>query len=262
MQANVNGTTLYYETHGASGPWLTLSHSLACSTAMWAPQIAEFSKDYRVLAFDTRGHGRSDAPAGPYTLDQLADDLAGLLAHLGITQTHYCGLSMGGMIGQTFALKYPGVFRSLTLADTTSRYPAEAAGVWADRIRMAESGGMQPLVEPTLARWFTDPFRAARPDIMQSIGAQIAATPVAGYAGCCAALPKIDVTHRLKEIACPILVIVGEQDMGTPLSMAQEIHANAPGSKLTVLSPAAHLSNLEQPEAFNTALAGFLKGSA
>ncbi len=261
MKANVNGTNLYYEAHGTEGPWLTFSHSLACSTAMWGPQIAEFSRRFRVLSFDTRGHGQSDAPPGPYTLELLADDLAALLAKLGIAHTHFCGLSMGGMIGQTFALKYPGVFSSLTLADTTSRYPAEAAGAWADRIKTAQTQGMQPLVESTLARWFTEPFRAARPDITKTIGAQIAGTPVAGYSGCCEAIPKINLTQRLKEIACPILVIVGEQDMGTPLAMAQEIHANAPGSTLTVLSPAAHISNLEQPEAFNTALDGFLKRS-
>ena len=262
MKANVNGINLYYETHGTEGPWLTLSHSLGCSSAMWTPQIAEFSKRFRVLAFDTRGHGRSDAPQGPYTLEQLADDLAGLLAQLGIQQTHFCGLSMGGMIGQTFALKYPRVFSSLTLANTTSRYPAEAQSTWADRIRIVESQGMQPLLEPTLGRWFTPAFREARPDIMKTIGAQIVATPAAGYAGCCAAIPQIDVTKRLGEIKCPILVIAGEQDMATPLAMAQEMHTNAPGSTLAVLSPAAHLSNLEQPEAFSAALDGVRKRAA
>ncbi len=254
MKATVNGTGIHYEVHGTQGPWLTLSHSLACNSAMWAPQIAEFSKRFRVLAFDTRGHGQSDAPEGAYTLEQLADDLDGLLKHLHIETTHYCGLSMGGMIGQTYALKHPGVFRSLTLADTTSRYPAEGAALWADRIKIAQTQGMQPLVEPTLARWFTEPFRKQQAATVATIAAQIAATPVAGYAGCCQAIPKINLTHRLKEIGCPILVIVGEQDMGTPLAMAREIHENAPGSKLTVLSPAAHISNLEQPEAFNKAL--------
>lgn len=258
MKANVNGTAIHYEIHGTQGPWLTFSHSLACSSAMWAPQIPEFSKRHRVLAFDTRGHGQSDAPEGAYTLEQLADDLDGLLKHLKIDKTHFCGLSMGGMIGQTYALKHPGVFQSLTLADTTSRYPTEGASLWVDRIKTARAQGMQPLVEPTLARWFTEPFRAQRADIVKAIGAQIAATPVAGYAGCCEAIPKINVTARLKEIACPILVIVGEQDMGTPLAMAREIHENAPGSQLAVLSPAAHLSNLEQPEAFSKALADFL----
>lgn len=258
MKATVNGTGIHYEVHGTRGPWLTFSHSLACSSAMWAPQIAEFSNRFRVLAFDTRGHGQSDAPGGAYTLEQLADDLDGLLNHLHIENTHYCGLSMGGMIGQTYALKHPGVFQSLTLADTTSRYPAEGAALWTDRIRIAQTQGMQPLVEPTLSRWFTEPFRKQHAATVSTIAAQIAATPVAGYAGCCQAIPKINLTHRLKEITCPILVIVGEQDMGTPLSMAREIHENAPGSKLTVLSPAAHISNLEQPGAFNKALDGFL----
>ena len=262
MNANVNGITLNYELHGGKGPWLVLSHSLACSTAMWAPQIAEFSTRFRVLAFDTRGHGKSDAPAGAYTLEQLADDLAGLLKVLGIAQAHFCGLSMGGMIGQTFALKYPGVFNSLTLADTTSSYPAQAGAAWTERINIAQTQGMQPLVEPTLGRWFTEGFRKAQPAIVAAIGAQILATPVAGYVGCCQALPKINLTARLKEIACPILVIVGEQDMGTPLAMAQEIHANAPGSKLSVLSPAAHISNIEQPQAFNQALADFLRSTS
>ncbi len=258
MKATVNGTGIHYEVHGTQGPWLTFSHSLACSSAMWAPQIAEFSKRFRVLAFDTRGHGQSDALEGAYTLEQLADDLDGLLKLLHIEKTHYCGLSMGGMIGQTYALKHPGVFQSLTLADTTSRYPAEGAALWADRIKIAQTQGMQALVEPTLARWFTEPFRKQQAATVATIAAQIAATPVAGYAGCCQAIPKINLTHRLKEITCPILVIVGEQDMGTPLAMAREIHENAPGSKLTVLSPAAHISNIEQPEAFNKALDGFL----
>jgi len=261
MKAKVNGIEINYEIHGKEGaPWLTLSHSLACSVRMWDDQIASFGDRYRILAFDTRGHGASAAPAAPYTLEALADDLSGLLKHLAIERTHFVGLSMGGMIGQTFALKYPGVFTSLTLADTTSRYPAEAAPVWADRIRMAEEKGMQPLVQPTLERWFTEPFRKAKPDIVARVGALIAGTPVAGFVGCCHAIPKINLTARLKEIRCPILVIVGEQDMGTPLAMAREIHDNAPGSKLVILENAAHLSNMEKPREFDRALSEFLSG--
>ena len=132
MKAKVNGIEIGYELHGKEGaPWLTLSHSLACSVRMWNPQIAAFKDRYRILAFDTRGHGASAAPKGPYTLEALADDLKGLLDQLGIQRTHFAGLSMGGMIGETFALKYPGVFASLVLADTTSRVPAEAAPLWA-----------------------------------------------------------------------------------------------------------------------------------
>ena len=260
MKAKTNGIETYYELHGKEGlPWLVLSHSLACSVRMWDEQIAAFRDRYRILAYDTRGHGGSDAPAGAYTLELLADDLKALLEHLRVARAHYCGLSMGGMIGQTYALKYPGMFASLTLADTTSRIPAEALPVWQDRIRTAGSQGMQPLVEPTLARWFTEPYRKAQPQTMRRIGDLIASTPVAGYAGCCQAIPKINLTSRLKEIRCPMLILVGEDDPGTPVAMSKEIQENAPGSKLVVLPHAAHLSNIEQSGGFNRALDEFLK---
>lgn len=259
MKAKTNGIETHYELHGREGaPWLVLSHSLACSTRMWDPQIEALKGEYRILAYDTRGHGASDAPGGAYTLDMLADDLKALLDHLGIASANYCGLSMGGMIGQTFALKYPGVFAKFALADTTCRYPAEAAPVWAERIRTAEAHGMAPLAQPTLERWFTAPFREKNPGVVDAIRKLILATPVAGYVGCSHALPKINLTARLKDIRCPILVIVGADDPGTPVSMAREIHDNAPGSKLVVLPQAAHLANLEQPEGFTRALREFL----
>jgi 3-oxoadipate enol-lactonase len=261
MKASIGGIEIYYEIHGREGaPWLTFSHSLACSVRMWDEQVRAFEGRYRILLYDTRGHGASAAPPGPYSLEALAGDLKGLLDHLGIARTHFVGLSMGGMIGQTFALRYPSVFASLTLADTTSRYTAADQPVWTDRIRTAETQGMQPLVAPTLGRWFTEPFHKARPELVQRIGALIAATPVAGYAGCSHAIPRIDLTARLKEIRCPILVICGEQDPSTPPAMAREIHVNAPGSRLKLIPQAAHLSNLEQPEAFNRALSRFLEG--
>ena len=262
MKTRANGIEVNYELHGREGaPWLVLSHSLACSVRMWDPQIAALKDRYRILAYDTRGHGASEAPKGAYTLELLADDLHFLLKELNIGKAHFCGLSMGGMIGQTFALKYPGVFRTLTLADTTSRYPAEAAPLWAERIKTAETKGMEPLAQPTLERWFTEPFRKANPAAVDAIRKLILATPPAGYAGCSHAIPKINLTARLKEIKCPILVIVGEQDPGTPLAMAKEIHDNAPGSRLVVLPQAAHLANLEQPEAFTRALGDFLSSN-
>ena len=259
MKTRINGIEANYELHGREGaPWLVLSHSLACSVRMWDPQIAALKDRYRILACDTRGHGGSEAPKGAYTLELLADDLKALIDHVGAKNPHYCGLSMGGMIGQTFALKYPGVFRTLMLADTTSRYPAEAWPLWQDRIKIAEEKGMAPLVEPTLQRWFTEPFRKSSPAPVAAIGRLIASTPVAGYVGCCHAIPKINLTARLKEIKCPVLVICGEQDPGTPPAMAREIHDNAPGSKLVMIPQAAHLSNLEQPAAFTKAMQEFL----
>ena len=259
MKATVNGIDTYYEIHGKPGaPWLAFSHSLACNLRMWDAQVAALEDRFRILLYDTRGHGQSAAPRGPYTLEGLADDLRALLSQLDIQRLHFVGLSMGGMIGQTFALKYPGLLSSLTLADTTSRYPAEAAALWAARIQTAEKQGMQPLVQPTLERWFTEGFRKRAPDKVRAIGGAIAATPVPGYVGCSHAIPRIDVTARLKEIACPVLVLCGDQDPGTPPAMSREIHASTPGSRLVRLPDAAHLSNIEQPEAFNKALAEFL----
>lgn len=260
MKLKANGIEVNYELHGKEGaPWLVLSHSLACSVRMWDPQIAALKDRYRILAYDTRGHGATEAPQGAYTLETLADDLFFLLKELKVGTPHYCGLSMGGMIGQTFALKYPGVLKTLTLADTTSRYPAEAAPVWAERIKTASERGMGPLAQPTLERWFTETFRKANPAVVNGIRKLILATPVAGFVGCSHAIPKINLTARLKEIECPILVIVGEQDPGTPVAMAKEIHDNAPGSKLVVIPQAAHLANLEQPAAFTRALEQFLQ---
>jgi len=259
MKAKTNGIETRYEIHGREGAeWLVFSHSLACSARMWEPQIAAFRDRYRILAYDTRGHGASDAPPGPYTLELLADDLAALLEHLDIRNAHFCGLSMGGMIGQTFALRHPGRLRTLVLADTTSRYPPEAAVLWAERIRTAETQGMAALAQPTLERWFTRAFRERHPEVVERVRALILATPVAGYVGCCHAIPKIDLTARLKEIRCPALVIVGAEDPGTPPAMAREIHDNLPGSEYVEIPGAAHLANLEQPQAFDRALGDFL----
>ncbi|MGE5523953.1 MAG: alpha/beta fold hydrolase [Rhodospirillaceae bacterium] len=249
---------LHFRIEG-EGPWVTMSHSLACNISMWDEQAALLVKNgYRVLRFDTRGHGRSPAPAGDYTLEQLADDVHELFAEVGITRTHWVGLSMGGMIGETYALKYPGVFQSMVLADTTSRRPRGADTMWGERIRVAREQGMDALVESTLARWFTVPYRKARPDVMKRIGEDIRNTPVAGFAGCCHAISKVDVLERLPEIQCRVLIMVGEHDHGTPPEMARQIHENLPGSSLLVIPSAAHLSNIEQPEIFNRALLGFL----
>lgn len=258
MKTKANGIQINYEIHGDKGPWVTLSHSLACNLHMWDGQIALLKGRYRVLAIDTRGHGASDAPAAAYSMDLLADDLKGLLDALGVRETHFAGLSMGGMIGMTFALKYPGVFKTLMLCDTSSRIPAEAAAVWEGRIKTAREQGMAPLVQPTLERWFTEPFRKSRPDMMKKVGDMIRATPAVGYAGCCHAIPKINLTDRLGAIKCPVQIIVGEQDVGTPVAMSEAIHKAIPGSELVIVPSASHLSNLEQPEAFNTALSRFL----
>ena len=257
MKVKANGIEINYEIEG-SGPWLTMSHSLACNLHMWDPQMPALTKKFKVLRFDTRGHGQSSAPAGEYTLEQLADDLKGLLDALKIKQTHYAGLSMGGMIAQAFALKYPGVFQSMVLADTTSRRPPNAAQMWGERIQNAQTKGMGAIVQGTLERWFTEPYRNARKDVMEKIGNDIRNTPVNGFVGCCHAISKVDYLDRLKEIKVPALVMVGEQDHGTPPEAARAIQAALPGSELKIIPSAAHLSNVEQEQVFNEAMLGFL----
>ncbi len=257
MKLTANGIDIHYALEG-DGPVVTMSHSLGCSLSMWDDQARALKGRYRVLRFDTRGHGQTSAPPGAYTLDQMADDLYGLLTGLGVKETHFVGLSMGGMIGQVFALKHPAMVRSLILCDTTSRYPKEARPMWEERIRTVEAKGMEPLVEPTLQRWFTAPFRQRRRDVMERVGAMVKSTPAQGYIGCSHAIPKIDVTDRLREVRCPALVIVGEEDPGTPVEMARAIHAALPMAELAILRSASHLSNMEQPEEFNRVLLGFL----
>jgi 3-oxoadipate enol-lactonase len=239
------------------GPWLTMSHSLACNVSMWDEQVELLAKKFKVLRYDTRGHGGSSAPPGPYTLDQLADDAKALFDALGIKRTHWVGLSMGGMIAQAFALKHPGFFQSMVLADTSSRRPPNAAEMWGARVKIAKEQGMDALLESTLSRWFTEPYRKTHKDVMERIARDIRSTPAAGYAGACEAIARVDYLDRLKEIDCPTLVIVGAEDHGTPPEMARQIQQNLRGSELVMIPSAAHLSNIEQTEAFNRALSAF-----
>jgi len=257
MRVQANGIDIHYRITG-SGPWVTLSHSLACDLSMWDEQVAQLSARYTVLRFDSRGHGGSGAPSGPYTLEQMADDVVGLLDALGIERTHFVGLSMGGMIAQHVALKAPERLASLVLAGTSSRLPPEVLPVWQERIRTASEQGMEAMVEPTLQRWFTAPYRASHPHVMARIAALIRATPLAGFVGCCHAVPRIDVTARLRGLEMPALILVGDQDGGTPPSMAQEMHEAIAGSRFEVIADASHLSNIEQADRFNALLADFL----
>ena len=259
MNITVNGISVHYTLEGpASGPVITMSNSLASNLSMWEPQMPVLTSHYRVLRYDTRGHGGTEATAGPYSLDELSEDVRALLRALGITRTHFIGLSMGGMIGQIIAIKYPQMLQSLVLCDTMSRVPTEAKPMWDDRIHTAETGGMEPLVEPTLARWFTEPFRQKGSPVLDQVRTMIRSTPPRGYTGCCHAIAALNLTDHLKAITLPTLIIVGEDDPATPVAASHVIHEQVRGSELVILKSAAHLSNLEQPEAFNQALTAFL----
>ncbi len=257
MKLKANGIQISYSVDG-DGPWVVMSHSLACNLSMWDEQAAALAKRYKVLRYDLRGHGGTDAPAGDYTFDMLAYDAHALLEALGIKACHWVGLSIGGMIGQAFALKFPGVFKSLVLADTSSRNPPEAKAVWEARVKTARETGMEGVVEPTLQRWLTEPYRKSHPETAARLAAMIRATPVAGYAGCCAAIATLNFTDQLHKIKSPTLVIVGEQDPGAPPEVARVIHEKIAGSELVVIPSAAHIANLEQTAAFNRTLVSFL----
>jgi 3-oxoadipate enol-lactonase len=165
---------------------------------------------------------------------------------------------MGGMIGQTLALKAPELFTSLSLCDTSSRIPPEAKPLWDERIHTAETKGMEPLVEPTLSRWFTAPFKERGGAVVETVRGMIRSTPAAGYIGCCQAISGLNLTDRIGAIRVPTLIIVGEEDQGTPVAASKVMNEKIHGSQLVILKSAAHLANMEQPEAFTNALTGFL----
>jgi 3-oxoadipate enol-lactonase len=253
--AKVNGTEIHYELQGKQGSsWLILSHSLACSTRMWDPQVAALKDRYCILNYDMRGHGKSAAPAGPYTLDMLADDVLGLMKQLGIERAKYVGLSIGGMIGQHLALKEPKRFEKMVFADTGHTQTPEAIKQWEERIRIAQSQGMKPLVPGTMERWFTPAFRD-KPEA-RKIADIVASTPVAGYVGCGQAIMKLNTTARLKDIKLPVLAITGESDAAA--AGTQYIGEHVPGAKFVAIAQAAHIANIEQAERFNQALRDFL----
>ncbi|HYX67200.1 MAG TPA: alpha/beta fold hydrolase [Burkholderiales bacterium] len=255
MKAKVNGTELYYEIHGKRGTsWLVLSHSLACSTRMWDPQVDAFKGSHCILNYDMRGHGQSAAPAGPYTLEMLADDVLGLMKAVGAERAKFVGLSIGGMIGQTLALKNPGAFEKMVFADTTHTQSPDMIKQWDDRIRIARTQGMKALVPTTMERWFTAPFRD-KPEA-KKIADIVAATPVEGYVGCGQAIMKLNTTARLKDIKLPVLAITGESDAAAPGT--RYIGEHVPGAKFVSIAQASHIANIEQPEKFNQALREFL----
>ena len=259
MKITANGISMNYLLEGpANAPVVTLSHSLATNLSMWDPQIPSLTSRYRVLRYDTRGHGGTDAPEGAYTLEQLAEDARALLQALKIARTHFIGLSMGGFIGQILGLKYPQMLHGLVLCDTSSRVPPEARPTWDERIKVARGQGMQPHVEPTISRWFTAPFRDKHPEVVDPVRAMIRTTNPRGYIGCCQAIATLDLTDRLHSINVPTLIVVGEDDPGTPVAASRTIHEKIKGSELVILKSAMHLSNMEQPEAFNRAVSTFL----
>ena len=259
MKIKANGININCELSGEKqAPVVVLSHSLACSMVMWRPQLDLLESHFKVLRFDTRGHGGSDAPAGSYTLEQLVDDAIGILNELDFDRVYWVGLSMGGMIGQGLALSYPDRIERLVLADTAAIIPDEAQPVWQERLDSGHDMGMQAVAESTLERWFTPNYLAKNPPEIDQIRRQILDTPVAGYIGCSEAIRRLNYLNRLPAIEIPTLIMVGADDPGTPVAASEAMHAQIKDSKLVVIPDAAHLSNIEQTQIFNDSLITFL----
>ncbi|MGX4640219.1 bifunctional 4-carboxymuconolactone decarboxylase/3-oxoadipate enol-lactonase PcaCD [Massilia sp. SYSU DXS3249] len=239
---------------------VVLSHALGCDLTMWDSLANTLAADCRVIAYDHRGHGSSDAPDAMYAMADLADDAARLLRELDTGPVVWVGLSMGGMVGQELALRHPALVRALVLANTTGGYPEAARAVWEQRIATVREQGIEAIADAVMGRYFHDGFRAHKPATVARYRRRLVSTDAIGYVGCCDAVGKVDTAARLGQIGVPTLVIAGELDQGTPVAMAQVLADAIPGARLEVLGEASHLSAIEQPEAFAKSVVGFVAG--
>ena len=248
---------LHYTVTG-TGPWVTLAHSLASDMSLLEAQAKLLARHHRVLQLDLRGHGGSKVSPPPYSMSGLAADVQALLVQLGVRETAWLGVSLGGMVGLTHALAHPGVITRMVLADTTAGYPKAAQAGWRDRIAAVRQNGMDAVVEGTIGRWFTPGFVAREPATVERFREMIRSTPPDGFIGCCEAIVGYDVHAHLGGVAVPTLVLVGAEDQATTPDMAKVIADRIPGARRQVIESAAHQSNIEQPDVFNTALEQFL----
>jgi len=256
--ANVNQTTLNYRLDGPEqGPVVMLSNSLAANLTMWDFQIpALVEAGYRVLRYDSRGHGQSAVPAGPYSIEMLAADAVGLIDMLGLEKVHFCGLSKGGMVGQMLGTHHGDRLISLTLCDTAAHLPSRE--VWDARIKTVRENGMHALADAFIDRWFTKPGQKRLHAEVEKVRQAILNTPVEGFCACCCAIQEMDQRDSIRAISTRTLVLVGEHDPGTPVSAAEFIHDRIASSELRVISDAAHFVNVEQASVFNDLLLPFI----
>ena len=248
---------MFYRLQGTAGrPVLVLSHSIGTDHSLWDAQVNDLLPHFQVLRYDTRGHGASDSPAGEYSVEMLGKDVVALADALGISQFAFCGLSMGGAIGQWVAANAPARLTHLVLANTSPQFVPRTN--WELRIAAVREGGMQAIVEVVMQRFFSQETLAKGSPHVASIRSVLLGTDPAGYLGCCAALRDMDHTQLLQKIKAPTLVIVGDRDVSTPWTgHGEKLAHDITGAKALHLV-AAHLSNLEQPRTFTAALFDFL----
>ncbi len=263
MQASINGIRLSYEAEGPSAaPAVVLHHPLATNLSTWDELTAALAPRYRVVRFDARGHGRSEASKAPYSFATLSADVVGLMDHLEIERAHFLGLSMGGMVGQHLGLDHPQRFSSLILCSTSSRVPAEAQALWDERVKDAREKGMASQVPLAMQRWLAAATRESKPALVARMSGYLETTPVEGYVGWCQAISTLNVTDRLGGIRLPTRVIVGAEDPSTPPAAAEVIHRGIAGSDLVVVPGVSHMLHVEEPETFNRHVLEFLDRQA
>jgi 3-oxoadipate enol-lactonase len=251
-----DGVGIHVEAAPENGrPALLFSNSLGTDLHMWDAQMAPFADRFRIIRYDSRGHGRSDAPDGHYTMDRLGRDALAILDALGIERTCYCGLSKGGMVGQWLGSHVPERVERLALSNTSAYIPLP--DLWNMRIETATTRGMADLSQGIIERWFSEEFRKDNPAEIARVTDMVLATPGHGYAGCCAAIRDMDQRETTKTIKVPTLVVAGAKDPATPPDHGRLIHDMIEGSKFVLLD-AAHLSNIERTTEFNRAVLGFL----
>lgn len=250
---SANNIEISYQLDGPeNSPVIMFSNSLMSNYSMWDAQVAVFSKSYRILRYDQRGHGGTETIIGPYTIEQLADDASALIDTLGIDTVNFVGLSMGGFTAQMFAVKYPEKIASLVLCDTACIMPPHS--LWNERISIARNDGIEALMPSTLERWFTPPFHQTGAEQLKKVREMILGTSVEGYIGCAQAIRDMDLCDNLSSIVAPTLILVGEDDPACPVSAAKALYNGIDGSKLVIVPKAAHLPNIEQTTQFNTVL--------
>ena len=253
---------LYYDLTGPeNGPVVCITHSLASDGGSWAEQLpALLQEGFRVLRLDMRGHGGSDPVAGEYTMKALADDVAVVLDGLSLARVHYIGLSIGGMIGQAFALDHGDKLISAMWCDTLPASPSAAAALWEERMNtVRRANSLEPLADATVERWFTDAFRPRNPGRWKQIRDTVAATTPAGYLGCSAAIMNFDFTGRLSSLRLPVLVVCGTDDPGTPPSENRRLAELVPGGRYEEIPNARHFPNVERPDVFNRIMISWLE---
>lgn len=243
---------------GTDTPTVVLSNSLGSNLAMWDAQLVDLGSRYRLVRYDTRGHGSSPVPHGPYTIDDLADDALGLIDRLNLPRVHFVGLSLGGMTGMRLAARHPErIDRLVVLCTSALLGPAQS---WHDRAALVRSEGTSAVAEAVVGRWYTEGFRAAHPGRVTAAKAMVASTPAEGYASCCEAIATMDLTVDLPRIKAPTLAIAGADDPATPPPHLRRIADTVPDGRILEVPASAHLANDEQPAIVNRALLEFLAG--